>query len=50
MLILYAYEANTILVEPIISQSDLVILRAYDVLYKKMESAGHAQKLNTMDN
>ena len=50
MLILYAYDTNTILVEPIKSQRDSDILRAYDVLYDTLETAGHAPKLNIMNN
>ena len=50
MLILYAYDANAILVEPIKSRSDSDILRAYDVLYDTLDTAIRGPKFNTMDN
>ena len=50
MLILYAYDTNTIFVEPIKSISDTDILYAYDVLYDTLETAGHVPTLNIMGN
>ena len=50
MIILYAYETNTILVEPIKTRSDTGILHAYDVLYDTSENARHEPKLNIMEN
>ena len=50
MLILYAYDANTIMVEPIKSRSDSDILRSYDLLYYTLETTGHATKMNIMEN
>ena len=50
MLILYAYEANAILVEPIKSISDTDILRAYDKIYYTLETVGHVSKFNIKDN
>ena len=48
MLILYAYDANKILAEPIKSIIDTEILRAYDELYEKLETAGNAPTFNIM--
>ena len=48
MLILYAYDKNSILVKPIKTRSDADMLRAYDVLYHTLENAGKAPKLNIM--
>ena len=39
MLILYAYESNENLVDPIKSKSDTDILRAYDTVYETLETA-----------
>ena len=50
MLILYAYDANTILAEPTKSRSDINIFRAYGALYETLETAGHATCLTIMDN
>ena len=50
MIILYAYDANLFLVELIKSRSDSEILRASDLFYYTFETAGHAPKLNIMDN
>ena len=50
MLILYACDTNAILVEPIKTRSDATTLRAYYVLYYTLENAGHAPKLNIMEN
>ena len=50
MSILYAYDTNTILVEPIKTRSDTDRLLPYDVLYNRLENAGHAPILNIMDN
>ena len=50
MLILYTYDSNEILVDPIRSISDTEILRAYDTLYDAMETTGHSPKLNIMYN
>ena len=43
MIILYAYDANAILVGIHKSRSGPEILRVYDVLYDTLETAGHAQ-------
>ena len=50
MLIVYAYDDNAIFVEPIKLRIDLNILRACDVLYDTLETAGHVPKLNIMEN
>ena len=50
MLIIYAYDINVMLVEPIKTRSDSDMLSAYDFLYNTLENAGHAPKLNIMDN
>ena len=50
MLILYKYDTNVILVEPIKTRSDADMLHIYDVLYEILENSGHAPKLNIMDN
>ena len=50
MLILYAYENNIVLVEPIKKRGDKDMLHEYDVLYDTLEHAGHAPKLNTIHN
>ena len=50
MLILYAYDTNTILVDPIKTRSDAYMLHAYDVLYEKIENSGQAPKLNIIYN
>ena len=49
-LILYVYDTNPILVEPIKTIVDADMLRAYDVLYEKLENSGQAPILNIMDN
>ena len=50
MLIIYAYDTNAMLVEPIKTRSDSDMLSVYDSLYNTLENAGHAPKLNIMDN
>ena len=50
MLILYAYETNTIAAGPIKTRSDTDMLCTYDVLYKKLENSGQAPRLNIMEN
>ena len=50
MLILYAYETNTIAAGPIKTRSDTDMLCKYDVLYKNFENPGQAQRLNIMEN
>ena len=50
MLILYAYDTNKILVEPIKTIIDADMLRAYDVSYEKLENSGQAPRLNIMEN
>ena len=50
MLILYAYDTNAILAEPIKTRSDADMLRAYYGLYETIENTGQAPKLNIMDN
>ena len=50
MLILYAYDTDSILVEPIKTRSDAEILRAYDVLYDTLENVGQAPKFKIMEN
>ena len=50
MLILYAYDTDSVLVEPIKTKSNTDVLRAYDVLYEILETALHASNLNIMDN
>ena len=48
--ILYEYETNTIAAGPIKTRSDTDMLCKYDVLYKKFENPGQAQRLNIMEN
>ena len=50
MLILYVYDKNATLVEPIKIGSDADMLRAYDVLYNTLENTGQAPKLIITDN
>ena len=50
ILIIYEYDTNEILVEPIKKGSVADMLRAYDVLYDTLENAGQATRLNIMDN
>ena len=50
MLILYAYDTNEVLEEPIKSRSDTYMLHEYYVFYNTLETARHAPKLNIMDN
>ena len=50
ILILYEYDTNEILVEPIKTRSDADMLRAYTFVYETLENEGHAPKLNIMDN
>ena len=47
---MYAYDMNENLMETIKTRSDTDMLREYDVLYYTLENAGHAPKLNMMDN
>ena len=44
ILILYSYDSNAILLDPIKSINDTDILRSYDSLYDTSETAGHAIK------
>ena len=48
MLILYTYDKNAILVEPIKTRSDMLLTN--DVLYDTLENTGQAPKLNIMYN
>ena len=50
MLILYAYDTNAIFVESTKTRSDTDMFYAYYVLYYTLKNAGHAPKLNIMDN
>ena len=50
MIILYAYDTNSILVEPIKTKSDAYMLRTHDVLYNTLENAVQAPRLNIMEN
>ena len=50
MLILYAYDANRILVDPFKLQSNSDILQEYDVAYDTLDTACHAPNMNIMDN
>ena len=50
MLILYAYDKNTILVEPIKTRSDTDMLRVYYVLYNILENVVQAPRMNIMGN
>ena len=43
MLILYAYDTNAVLVEPIKTRSYADMLRTYDVLYDTLENSGQAK-------
>jgi hypothetical protein len=50
MLILYDYDSNSILVEPMKNRSDEEALRAYSVLYTELTQHGLKPQLNIMDN
>jgi hypothetical protein len=50
MLILYDYDSNSILVEPMKNRSDDEALRAYAVLYTELTQHGLKPQLNIMDN
>ena len=50
MLILYAYDKNTILVEPIKTRSDTDMLHVYYVLYNILENVVQAPRMNIMGN
>ena len=50
MIIIYAYDTNEILAEPIKTRSDADMFLAYDVLYDTLEKSEQAPKLNMMDN
>jgi hypothetical protein len=50
MLVLYDYDSNTILVEPLRSRSNDDALAGYTVLYDRLTSAGFKPSLNIMDN
>ena len=45
MIILYSYNSNAILFDPIKPRSDTDILFSYNTLYDTSETAGHALKL-----
>ena len=45
MIILYSFDSNAILFDPIKPRSYTDILRSYDTLYDTSETAGHALKL-----
>jgi hypothetical protein len=50
MLILYDYDSNSILVEPMESRSNYEALRAYKVLYTELTRHGLQPQLNILDN
>jgi hypothetical protein len=50
LLILYDYDSNAILCEPMKNRSDVEALRAYDLLYTQLSRHGHKPALNIMDN
>jgi hypothetical protein len=50
MLILYGYNGNTILAEPMKSKADAEAVRAYTVIYKQLTDAGLIQNFQIMDN
>ena len=50
MLILHVNNTNLIFVEPIKTRIYIDMLCAYGILYDKLENAGHAEKLNMMEN
>jgi hypothetical protein len=50
LLILYEYDGNAILAEPMKSRSDSEAVRAYTVLYKQFTNAGLHPKFQMMDN
>jgi hypothetical protein len=50
VLILYEYDGNAILVEPMKSREDYEDVRAYIVLYKQLTDAGLHPKFQMMDN
>ena len=50
MLIIYAYDKNTILVEPIKTRSDVDMMHSYDILYEKLENTVQEPRLNITEN
>jgi hypothetical protein len=50
MLVLYDYDSNSILAEPMKTKSASHILAAYETLYKQLVRAGHKPKLQRLDN
>jgi hypothetical protein len=50
MLILYNYDSNAILVEPMKNRGDAEVLRAYKQLYNILTDHGLQPKLNILDN
>jgi hypothetical protein len=50
VLILYEYDGNAILAEPMKSRSDTEAVRAYTVIYKQLTDAGLHPKFQMMDN
>jgi hypothetical protein len=50
LLIIYDYDSNAILCEPMQNRSDVEALRAYNVLYTLLTSHGCKPELNVMDN
>jgi hypothetical protein len=50
MLVLYDYDSNAILVEPLRSRSDGNVLAGYSILYERLTAAGCKPHLNIMDN
>ena len=50
ILVLYHYDSNGILVEPMENCTDAEALRVYDKIYECLQQQGCKQKLNIMDN
>ena len=50
LLIIYDYDSNAILAEPIKSRSDSEILRAYDKTINLLKSRGLSPQLHRLDN
>ncbi len=50
LLILYGYDSNSILAEPLKTRTAKAILTAYQILHKKLRYAGLRPKLQRLDN
>jgi hypothetical protein len=50
MLVLYEYDSNAILVEPLTDRSELEHIRAYNKLYNQLAKNGFTPKFQMMDN